>query len=569
MESHTSENETSNLNRILSYVNQISLELATLPQGHDICTVITRKLKEATGAIGVTYGEYDSDNREIILKHIDTDSSIINTASKILGYSLINVRSVVTDKLYNEMLTEQVGVKNSLHEVTFGEIPQALSTVFMKTLNIKSFAGLAYFVEGKLYGTSVLAFKGDVPEVTMNLLRTLCNIIAVSLRRYKTELNLQQSIKALQISEEKFRNIAEQLSDTIFLTDTRGYITYLSPSSEQLFGFEPNEMLGKNFIKFIHKPDVNKTVSSFQIAISRSKDNEENDCLTLRMVRKNEEIFFGELVSRNLHEEGKISGTLGIIRDITDRIKTEQEIKSLNTELELRVQNRTSELETANKEMEAFSYSVSHDLRSPLRTISGFSSILLEENSDQLNEEGKLNLQRIINATHYMGQLIDDLLNLSRLHKAGIHPVEINLSNLVRAEFDVLVKREPERIAEIDIQENVVINGDKNLIQNAIQNLVNNAWKFTSSQKKTKIQFGTIMKDRKQVCFIKDNGVGFNMDYYSKLFNPFQRLHGRNEFPGTGIGLASVKRIVIKHNGEIWAESQLGKGASFYFYLGA
>ncbi len=565
MNSGTIETETTELSRILEYVNQISLELATIPQGQDIYSLITKKLMDATGAIGVTFGDYDSDEQEVVLKHLETDSNLLNIANKVLGYSLMNVKASVTEEMYNNMVTKQVSYRANLTEATFGEISPTVSTLFMKTLNIGYFEGMAYVVEGKLYGTSVLAFKSNFPVPSTHLLKTLCNVIAVALSRHKTEIDLRHSIKALQISEERFRNIAEQLRDAIFLTDSRGTILYLSPSTKQLFGYEPGEMLGKNFILYLHKSDLKKALSRFQMAINISESREP---LILRMIRKNGEEFFGELVSSNVHEDGRVSGTIGLIRDISERIKAETEIKSLNADLETRVQNRTVELKEANKELEAFCYSISHDLRSPLRTISGFSSILIEDNHHQLNEEGKVNLNRIVNATQYMGQLIDDLLNLSRLYKAGIHAVDVDISKLVRSEFDSLIMMEPDREIELDIQDNIIVRADKNLIHNAIQNLVNNAWKFTSTQKKAKITLGTTIKDNQTIYFLKDNGVGFDMNYYHKLFHPFQRLHGRNDFPGTGIGLASVKRIINKHNGEIWAESQPGKGATFYFSLG-
>jgi signal transduction histidine kinase len=229
---------------------------------------------------------------------------------------------------------------------------------------------------------------------------------------------------------------------------------------------------------------------------------------------------------------------------------------------------RANELEAKNAELESFAYSVSHDLRSPLRSLDGFSKLLEEDARDKLNDVEKDYLQRISKAAQRMGQLIDDLLQLSRINRANFTPQQVNLSDMVKTSLEKLREKEPTRNIEIDIEPDVQVRGDASLLDIALQNLVNNSWKYTSKNPYTKIRFGTMLSNGERAYYIKDNGVGFDTRYSEKLFGPFQRLHGVDEFPGTGIGLATVKRIVDRHGGDVWANSKVDKGSTFYFTLG-
>jgi signal transduction histidine kinase len=224
-------------------------------------------------------------------------------------------------------------------------------------------------------------------------------------------------------------------------------------------------------------------------------------------------------------------------------------------------------LAAANKELEAFSYSVSHDLRAPLRAIDGFSLAILEDYQDKLDDAGKDYLIRIRAATQKMARLIEDILKLSRVSRMNMTFEEVNLSDLVREITDDLRKESPERSAEIVIEPNVLTSADPALVRIALENLLGNAWKYTSKRERTRIEFGREKKDGKTVYFVRDNGAGFNMTYANRLFGAFQRLHTESEFPGTGIGLALVQRIFRRHGGEVWAEAEVDKGATFYFTL--
>lgn len=239
--------------------------------------------------------------------------------------------------------------------------------------------------------------------------------------------------------------------------------------------------------------------------------------------------------------------------------------KILKREEELK--QRAIELATLNKEMEAFNYSVSHDLRSPLRSINGFSQALLEDYADKLDAQGKDYLQRVRAASQNMAQLIDDLLDLSRLTRSKIHCGTVNLSVLAQAVTAELEKMELKRQVEIVITPGVMVNGDERLLKIVLENLLGNAWKFTGNTPKAKIEFGVTQVDGKSAYFVRDNGAGFNMAYANKLFGAFQRLHAPGEFAGSGIGLATVQRIIHHHGGQVWAEGVEGQGATFYFAL--
>ncbi len=256
-----------------------------------------------------------------------------------------------------------------------------------------------------------------------------------------------------------------------------------------------------------------------------------------------------------------------VFEDITDRKKAEEEIRTLNAELEQRVKDRTVQLETANRELEAFAYSVSHDLRTPLRGIDGWSQALLEDCAAALDEQGRQYLGKVRAETQRMGHLIDDLLQLSRVSRGELRRSPTNLSALATEIVERLREANTGRVIEVVIQPDLTADCDPRLIEIALTNLLLNAFKFTKTRAAAEIEFGQTTIDGAAVFFVRDNGVGFDMSYAQKLFGAFQRMHRASEFPGTGVGLATVQRIMLRHGGRVWAKAKIDEGAVFYFVL--
>lgn len=277
-------------------------------------------------------------------------------------------------------------------------------------------------------------------------------------------------------------------------------------------------------------------------------------------------------------EKARLEQTQRAVLNILDDFETEKnKVELVNQRLEREIEERkraetqvqavNTELLAANKELEAFSYSVSHDLRAPLRSIDGFSLALLEDYADKLDDEGKDHLQRVRSATQRMGTLIDDLLNLARVTRTEMRLEGANLDVIAQSVAAELQKVEPDRQAEFRIEEGLAALVDSHLIKIALENLLGNAWKFTSKRQSACIEFGRTNSGERYTYYVRDNGAGFNKAYADRLFGAFQRLHDRTEFPGTGVGLATVQRIIHRHGGRIWAESVVDEGATFYFTL--
>ena len=284
------------------------------------------------------------------------------------------------------------------------------------------------------------------------------------------------------------------------------------------------------------------------------------------VTNESKELFIEMSASPLRSSAGEIIGGIEVVRDVTSRVLADQEIRRLNQELEARVIARTAELELANRELESFSYSVSHDLRAPLRHIGSFSSILESDHSGQLDKDGKYFLSRIIAGCNKMGALIDDLLQLSYISRGELKTGTVNLSRIVNSVAASMLESEPERRVSFRIEEGLSVNGDERLLEVMLNNLLGNAWKYSANKEEAIIEFGCRIIASRAVFFIKDNGAGFDKNYADKLFVPFHRLHGA-EFEGTGIGLAIVQRIIHRHGGKIWADAVEGEGATFFFTL--
>ena len=305
------------------------------------------------------------------------------------------------------------------------------------------------------------------------------------------------------------------------------------------------------FAKIISKPIIKLTKTAHDI--------NEGDLTQRAAVKSDDEV--GELAGAFNNMANNL------ILTQYDLENSNQELQRHREHLEDMVSQRTRELQDKNQELESFAYSVSHDLRSPLRAIDGFSRILQEDYEELLDQEGNATLSRIRQASQRMGNLIDDLLELSRINRSEIVRRKIDLSAKIQAVIDRLKNAEPERTVDFNIQSGVNIYADDTLMDVVIVNLIGNAWKYTTKKSNARIEFGESSKNGETVYFIRDNGVGFDMKYVDKLFGAFQRLVGYDEYPGTGIGLATVQRVISRHGGRVWAEGDPGKGATFYFTL--
>jgi signal transduction histidine kinase len=278
--------------------------------------------------------------------------------------------------------------------------------------------------------------------------------------------------------------------------------------------------------------------------------------------------FNGMLDEIARRTEALQAANAGLVAEVAERTRAEYEVLRLNSELEDRVRDRTAQLQAANHELEAFCFSVSHDLRAPLRSIDGFSQALVEDFPHDVTDEARRYLERIRSATKRMGQLIEDLLNLSRFTRGPLERAPVDVGDLARQVAQDLLQREPGREVELVFWDDMNANADPRLLRAALENLIGNAIKFTAHAAHARIEVGMLRDPAGHASFfIRDNGAGFSMSYADKLFAPFQRLHSPSEYAGTGIGLATVQRIVLRHGGRIWAHAEVGKGASFHFTL--
>jgi PAS domain S-box-containing protein len=334
----------------------------------------------------------------------------------------------------------------------------------------------------------------------------------------------------------------------------RSYETWFNARAEDLQGRQVREVLGEEAWKAV-QPFMERALAGETVTYERELPYRAGGPRWVQVT-----------YTPDLDAAGRARGMVVHVVDIADRRRAEAEILDLNATLEERVRTRTAELQAANAELEAFCYSVSHDLRAPLRAIDGFSLALLEDCGDHLDPAGQDHLRRVRGACQRMGQLIDDLLELSRLTRGEMQRIPVDLTALARQTAADLQAAEPWRDVEFRIAEGLVARGDPRLILAAIWNLLGNAWKFSSRRSRAVIEVGASPGPGPAVFFVRDNGVGFDMQYIDKVFDPFQRLHG-TEFPGSGIGLAVVQRVVHRHGGRLWAESAEDHGATFYFAL--
>ena len=371
-----------------------------------------------------------------------------------------------------------------------------------------------------------------------------------------------QPYDALRGSEAKFRGLLESAPDAIVIVDAQGRVVLVNTQAEKMFGYASGELLGRAVEMLLPESVRQGHVAHRQRYTATPTTRPMGIGMDLAGRRRDGTEFPVEISLSPMHTEEGLLVT-SVIRDISARKEAEARIHALNGDLE----HRLAELATVNRELEAFSYSVSHDLRAPLRAIDGFSQALVEDYGERLDDGARDYLRRIRAATKRMAELIDDLLDLSRVTRREMQSERVDLSALATAIAAQLQRSEPGRRVEVSIAHGLVAKGDPHLLRLVLENLLGNAWKFTSTRPDARVELGVTPAGDRFAYFVRDNGVGFDMAYADKLFGAFQRLHAANEFPGTGIGLATVQRIVHRHGGRVWAESAVGSGATFYFTL--
>jgi PAS domain S-box-containing protein len=413
-----------------------------------------------------------------------------------------------------------------------------------------------------------IAVKGDDE---LSNLAYVSNEMAAKLKKSYTSLeNLQQEMTERKLAEEKlhesegrYRTLVENIPQKIFMKDRNYRWISINENLARDLGCRPEEVVGKMDTD-LFTPELAAKYHADDVRIMETGQTEE---LEERYFQEDKETWVNTIKAPVRGANGEIVGLLGVFWDITVRKQAEEEIRKLNETLEQRVTERTAQLEASNKELEAFTYSVSHDLRAPLRHIDGYVELLINRFRDALPKKGIHYLDTIADSTRQMAALIEDLLLFSRTGRQEMRQANIDMNLVLQEVLESIKQDNTGRNIEWIIATLPNVYGDQAMLRQVWFNLLNNAAKFTRKKEKAKIEVGCNEDNMEYVFFVRDNGVGFDMQYAHKLFGVFQRLHSTEEFEGTGIGLANVRRIIAKHGGSTWAEAALDQGAVFYFTL--
>jgi len=440
--------------------------------------------------------------------------------------------------------------KNGVFTAIFAFITSVLLLVFLLKKPMSAIGNATTFARGLYKNTGkVMPFEKSAFEIEQ--LEHALNYASNQI--YTTNKNLTDIKLALDAHA------------IVGITNKKGKLTYVNDKFCELSGYRRVELLGQGYDILNSGLHDNAFYQELRDVISRGKIWHGE----MRDARKDGSFYWVDTtIVPFIDKQGEPYQYVSIQTDITDRKEAEKQLREYQEQLEEKVEERTNNLKVANSELESFCYSVSHDLRAPLRSIDGFSQALLEDYADQLDEQACSYLDRVCASSHRMGELIDDLLKLSKVVRSDMTKSQVNLGQLASRVYQELTEREPERKVNFSCQQDCVVLGDERLLLAMFENLLGNAWKFTSRSDEPRVEFGVMHEQSRDVFFIRDNGAGFDEKYKHKMFEPFQRLHSTEDYEGTGIGLATVQRIVRRHGGEVWAESVLGSGATIFFTLG-
>jgi len=379
-----------------------------------------------------------------------------------------------------------------------------------------------------------------------------------------------RAVQQLTESELRHRLVLRSAIDAVIGMDHTGRVTEWNPAAERVFGHRRDDVMGRTLVELIVPERLR---ADYLKGLARYLATGEAPILGREIempgIRADGTEFPLEIAVTPIRTNGGPPSFTAFLRDISRRKQRETEIRQLNEELEARVRERTAQLEASKLELEAFSYSASHDLRAPLRALDGFTKILVDEHAANLPPDARHLVERVRHGTQQMTQLINSLLNLSRMGRQELQPSRFDLSEIARVVADDLKKQEPTRDVTITIDPGLYVHADPRLLRIALENLFGNAWKYTSKHPSARIEFGADMSDDELVFHLKDDGVGFDPSLAHQLFEPFRRLHSAKEYEGSGIGLATVKRIIERHGGRVWAQGQVEAGVTVYFTLPA
>ena len=522
------------LNDLRTRLNQAEAENAELRRRCEYEAAARETLRRSEERFRSLYND-----TPVMLHSIDRDGFLLEVSSywlEVLGYQ----RDEVIGRRSTDFLTEE-----SRRYALKAVLPEFFKNGFCRNVQYQ-----------------VLKKNGEILDVLLlaSAERDTEGIIQRSLAVMTDITEWKAAEGALKASEERYRMIVETSQEGIVAADREGRLTYANLQFAEMLGYEVREIVGRPFLDFVDgclHDEVAAKVKSRESGISEHYE-------TIFLRKDGGRMWAGVSAIPVRSSTGVFCGSFAMLSDITKRKQAAEEIEVLHT----RLSARACELELANEELEAFSYTVSHDLRRPLTVINGFSQVVLEMFGGELKPQCKEYLHEILNGSIRMNHLIDTLLNFSRRKIDTLLREPIDVSSEVEELVAELRRGDPQRKALCIVQPGVRANADILLLRVVLDNLLGNAWKYSARKEESVIEFGAVQQQGKVAYFIRDNGAGFDMKHADLLFMPFQRLHDSEVFEGTGIGLASVQRIIHRHGGQIWAEGAPGEGATFYFTLG-
>ena len=546
--------------RWLVAVNALAVELAAAGAGDDAGEILARRLRQATEAVGASFGPYDPVARTIGPTYVDLAPGIARFVPRPVLRRLESIRTPVDDTLFRAAVTNVIGSPNDLNEATLGLLPSAVASQLQKAAGVDRFVVLSFAAEGELYGSSLLALRKGTPDPPRELLEAFARMAAVALRRRRAE----EELRVTQARARFWAGVVESAAEAISVGYPDGRLGEFNQAYCDLLGYTRDELGRTDWAAQLTPPEW---IESERASLAELERTGRPVRYEKEYVRKDGSRVPIELLVHLVDLPGEEPYYIGFITDISERKRAEAEIRRLNQDLERRVRERTDELTASNQELQEFVYSVSHDLRTPLRAVDGFSQTVLEDHGDEIGEQGRSDLQRVRAAAQKMGELIDALLALSRLGRREVALERVDLSAVARRLADDLRAAEPGRDVQVDIQDGLVVRADPELAEVLLDNLLGNAWKFTAGREHAHVEVGAETIGGERVFYVRDDGAGFDPAYVDKLFQPFQRLHTADEFPGTGIGLVTVARVLTRLGGRWWADGRPGHGATFSFTL--